>query len=255
LQHKLTNLQHILKQLGSALIAYSGGVDSTFLAAIAHDALGRDVLAVTAASPIHPPQETEMAVAQARELGIRHLIIETDELSTPLFVANDVHRCYYCKRHLLQRLRRLADEQGLEWVIEGSNCDDATEWRPGKVAIAELGIRSPLCEAGLGKDKIRALSQKRGLITWDKPSESCLATRIPYGTPISGELLQRILKAEDYLHQLGVRKLRVRHHGESACIEVGVESLPLLLERREEIMEKFRNLGYAYITLSLPAPR
>jgi uncharacterized protein len=190
-----------------------------------------------------------MAKAQADELGIRHLVIETDELSDASFVANDAHRCYHCKRGLFERLCHLAQEQGLAWVIEGSNYDDLTEWRAGRMAAAELGVRSPLSGVGLSKGEIRELSRERGLANWDKPAESCLATRIPCGTAISGELLQRILSAEDYLRGRGVRELRVRHRHNMACIEVNPEDMGLVLAQRAEVVERFRSLGYTYVTL------
>jgi uncharacterized protein len=250
-QGKLTELKEILKRLGSAIIAYSGGVDSTFLAAITYEVLGQGALAITAASPIRHPQELEVAKAVAGVLGIQHIVIETDELSHPDFIANDIHRCYHCKRLLFTRLRQLATEKGLGCILEGSNYDDLTEHRPGMRAAAELGVRSPLSEVGLTKAEIRLLSQKLGLSTWDKPAESCLATRIPHGTPITLDLLRRILEAEDYLHFLGLRQLRVRHHRNMARIEVEAEDIWLLLSRRAEVVERFRSLGYTYVTLDL----
>lgn len=251
MQRKLAELKQILSQLGSAVIAYSGGVDSTFLAAIAGEVLAQDAVAVTATSPIHPPQELEAAKTGAQELGMRHLIIETEELSHPAFVANDVHRCYHCKRLLFAHLHRVAAAEGLGWVLDGSNYDDLSKHRPGRRAAAELGVSSPLADVRLSKAEIRTLSRGLGLSTWDKPSQSCLATRIPHGTPITLELLRCILDAEDYLRRLGLGEFRVRHHHNIARIEVPPEAMGLILSRRSEIVARLCSLGYNYVTLDL----
>jgi len=239
------------------VVAYSGGVDSTFLASIAHDALGEKALAVTAFSPTYPASEIAQAESLARQLGLRHILIETNELEDPSFVANDPLRCYYCKRGLFQLLRRIADEEGLEVVLDGTNYDDLSDYRPGRMAAEELGVRSPLLEAGLTKADIRRLSRSRGLPNWDKPSTPCLATRIPYGTAITVELLRRVSAAEEYLAELGLRQFRVRHHGDIARIEVSAEDMALFTDGkiRLQVVEALRALGYSYVALDLAGYR
>lgn len=252
-QEKLAQLEKLLDGLGGVLIAYSGGVDSTFLAAVAHRVLGEKMLAVTASSPTYPGEEVEAAQNLAHQLNFPHLLISTQEMEDPAFIANNPHRCYYCKRELFHQLLDIAAQRGLPWVADGSNVDDLEDYRPGRRAIQELGVVSPLCQVGLTKAEIRALSQEMNLPTWDKPSLACLASRIPYGTLITPELLERIERAESYLHSLGISQVRVRHHAELARIEVDPESIPLLLQgdRPQEIARRLRELGYTYVTLDL----
>ena len=252
---KLARLESIIGDLGSAVIAFSGGVDSALLASVAHRVLGSRAVAVTAISHIYPRIEIEAAKTLAREIGIRHILLETEELDNTAFVANDLDRCLYCKRELFLKLSRIASDEGLEWVIDGSNHDDLGDYRPGRMAAEELGVRSPLTEAGLGKEDIRALSRELGLSTWDKPSLACLASRIPYGTPITIDLLGRISEAEDYIRSLGVKQVRVRHHGEIARIEAPPEEMALLLQNRSGLVERLRNFGYTYVTLDLEGYR
>jgi len=235
------------------LIAYSGGVDSTFLAFVAREVLGQRAMVVFAHSPIYPPHECEDAETLARKLGFRFTTIETNELENPQFVANSPDRCYYCKQELFQQLRRIASAESLDWIADGSNYDDLGDYRPGRKALAELSIRSPLCEVKLTKSEIRGLSRKMGLPTWDKPASPCLATRIPYGISVNRDTLRRIADGERYLRNLGIRECRLRHHGNIARIEVNGEGMSLLLngQIRRDLMEQIKALGYTYVTLDL----
>jgi uncharacterized protein len=249
-------LKQILNGMESVLVAYSGGVDSTFILKVALETLGENVLAVTAKSPIHPASELAAAEELARRLGARHLVIEAGEMGDPAFVRNPPERCYLCKRGLFTRLKELAQERGLREVVEGSNYDDLGEYRPGLRALRELGVRSPLAEARLTKREIRSFSLEMGLPTWDKPAQACLATRFPYGELLTPERLKRVEEAEEFLRSLGLGQLRVRDHGILARIEVGREEMSRLLgEMAPELVDKFKALGYAYITLDLEGYR
>jgi uncharacterized protein len=240
-----------LRALESAAVAFSGGVDSGLLCAAAHRALGERMLAATIHSPVDPPGEMESAQGLARQLGFAHVVVAHDDLANPRFVANPPDRCYHCKLARLSLVRGLAAGRGLAHTLEGSNADDERDYRPGRRAVAELGVRSPLAEAGLTKDDIRAISRALGLAVWDRPSAPCLATRFPYGSPITRDGLRQVAEAEACLAGLGFAVARVRHHGAVARIEVPAADLPRLVSQRERIAARFKELGFAYVSADL----
>jgi len=255
---KLEDLKRILLGLESAVVAYSGGVDSTFLLKVALDTLGKDkVLAAIGISETYPSREATEAVEMAQELGARYRTIHTEELANPQFAANPPDRCFHCKSELFGRLLGVAREEGLRYVVDGSNYDDLRDFRPGMRAGALLGVRKPLQEAGLTKADIRELSRRMGLRTWNKPAAACLSSRFPYGTPITPDALTRVDRAEAFLRSLGIGQLRVRHHDNLARIEVEPVDLPLLIEsaNRARIVAYFKELGYTYITVDLAGYR
>ncbi len=257
LESKLHRLEAILREMDSLLVAYSGGVDSTFLLKVAKDVLGDRVVAATARSFTYPESEYCAAHELAQWLGVKHVTLVSEELEILGFCNNPVDRCYYCKSELFSKLKQVALELRLEHVVDGSNADDARDYRPGMRAAVELGVRSPLREAELTKADIRELSQQMSLPTWDKPSLACLASRFPYGDHITRDALQMVGKAEEHLLGLGFRQVRVRHHRDIARIEVDPPEIGRLLDERLrcQVVTRLKEIGYKYAAIDLEGYR
>ncbi|HYA88406.1 MAG TPA: ATP-dependent sacrificial sulfur transferase LarE [Nitrospirota bacterium] len=254
---KLDHLKASLKEMGYAVLAYSGGVDSSLLLRVASEVMGPHLIAVTAVSETYPADELRAAKEFARMLGVTHKVLQTNELASEEFVMNTPERCYHCKSELYAKLRAIADSEGISYVIEGSNTDDLNDYRPGRKAAKEFGLRSPLVEAGFSKADVRESARSLNLPAWDKPSLACLSSRIPYGIRITSEILQTIQAAEDQLRAHGFRQVRVRHHGEIARIEVTREDFAKLISSdvMESITVAFKELGYTYVCLDLEGYR
>jgi len=250
-QEKLHKLQELLTEMGSIAVAYSGGIDSTFLLKVAHDCLGENAVALTAVSASLPAQELAEAEKIAHQIGARHVRIESLETQDPRYLANTSARCYFCKTEVYTELVDYSRENGYAWVVDGSNLDDVGDHRPGRQAASEHGVRSPLHEVGLVKEEIRQLARQAGLPNWDKPAAACLSSRIPYGTLISLEMLSQVEQAEQVLRQLGIHQVRVRHHESIARIEVEPQDFQLIMQHREMINTALHALGYTYIALDL----
>ena len=251
LQNKLENLRKIIRNTDGAVVAFSGGVDSTFLLKVASEVLGDNIIAVTANSETYPKRELEEAKLFATTQGIRHIIIETLELEIAGFADNPPDRCFYCKHELFSKLTDIAKNNGLSYVFDGSNFDDRNDHRPGMRAAKQLGVVSPLKDAEMTKDDIRELSKEFGLSTWNKPSFACLSSRFPYGTKITPDKLVVIGEAEDFIRDLGFPELRVRHHDTIARIEVGKADLGRIITFADQITDKLKSLGFLYVTLEL----
>lgn len=253
IETKLENLKTIFSEMDRALIAYSGGIDSTLVAKVAFDVLGDRTLAVTAVSPSLLPEELDEAQEQAQVIGIKHELIETDEMNNPNYTSNPVNRCYFCKSELHDNLKPLALAKGYSYVIDGVNADDLQDYRPGIQAAKERGVRSPLAEVGITKAEVREITRKLGLSWWDKPSQPCLSSRFPYGEEITVSKLQRVGRAEIYLRNLGYRNLRVRSEVDTAKIELLPEDIKnfVLNNNLNQIVKAFQELGFIYVTLDL----
>lgn len=257
LTQKLEQLKTLFTEMEQALIAYSGGVDSTLVAKIAYDVLGDRVLAITAASPSLLPEELAEASAQAATIGINHQIIHTQEMENPNYSSNPINRCYFCKSELHDTLKPLALKLGYPYVVDGVNADDLNDYRPGIQAAQERGVRSPLAEIGISKAEVRQLSQQLGLAWWDKPAQPCLSSRFPYGEEITIAKLQRVGRAEIYLRNLGWNNLRVRSEGDTARIELLPEQITDFVFKTDlpKLVNAFQNLGFIYVTLDLEGYR
>ncbi|MEK6263634.1 MAG: ATP-dependent sacrificial sulfur transferase LarE [Clostridium sp.] len=250
---KFQKLKDSLKDLKSVAIAYSGGVDSTFLLKVAADVLGNNVIAITAKSSTYPEREFKEAVKYIEGIGAKHIVIISEELEIEGFSKNPVNRCYFCKKELFSKIRKVADDNNINAVLDGSNADDISDFRPGTKAAMELKVISPLKDAGFTKDDIRALSKKLGVPTWNKPAFACLSSRFPYGNEITVEKLSMVERAEQFLMDLGFRQIRVRHHEDIARVEVNAEERYKFFDIKimDKVANELKSIGFKYVTLDL----
>jgi uncharacterized protein len=257
LADKRDRLLSILKGYGSLLVAYSGGVDSSFLLAMAHEALNKNLLAVTASSPVHPEWETREAIDFAKNLDVEHIVIQSKEMHRDDFISNTKERCYVCKKYLIEELLKISNHREIQHVAHGANIDDLSDYRPGFAAAQEMGVKAPLVDAKLTKNDIRQLSKQMNLATWNKPPMACLATRIPYGTPITLEALKRVEQAEQILLDLGFKGCRVRVHGNVARIEIDIGDMEKIIDQkiRSVIVEILRDICFSLVAVDLEGYR
>jgi len=255
LREKNQRLGEVLRELGSVVVAFSAGIDSTFVLARAVEELGDKVVAVTAASQTFPDRELEEAIQLAKSLGARHLVVHIDEMGNSDFVSNTPHRCYFCKSGLYSNLIGVAKEQDIPWIADGANMDDLGDYRPGRKAAKEHQVRSVLQEVGMYKDELRQLAKEMGLTNWDKPSFACLSSRIPYGTRITMDKIQQLDHGEQALREMGFKQLRIRHHDKIARLEVPKSEFPRVLELADEITKVLKAEGFQYVTMDLQGYR
>lgn len=253
--NKLEQLKNNLQKMGKVAIAFSGGTDSTFLLKVAYDVLGENAIAITTNASTFPKIELEQAKQFAEKIGIEHIIIESEEIENEKISKNPNNRCYYCKKEMFSKMKQIANRKKINYLLDGSNTDDVSDYRPGMKALRELDIISPLIKVSLNKKEIRELSKMINLDTWNKPAFACLASRFPYGVKITKSRLEQVEKAELHLYHLGMKQFRVRYHNDIARIEVSKDDFETVLKNSDEITQRFKELGFKYVTLDIEGYR